>query len=1640
MYKRIKLLIPAVMLLFCSGYAFAAIPHINVTVKDQNGSPVPGTEIICAELSDTSATGDPKAIYFGVASSTGYYNFAVSPLNDYFVFISSFGYSPSYISQMNNPSIQPVRIYNITDEVTLPITISKLPSGTNTGRILVDVVNISTTVFPENGDGKATIVADVRNNDTDVSVAFGFAMASAGASSTTTATIIVNDVPTASTGTYRIYCSLVQEVNKLGLDAVLNASVVKDGVAQCGFDFADACAVSNIQSTESGTTQDVPAFVGVITSTRNVPIPGATVSLQRHNDSMPEGDFGNSQQTAQTYTDSGGNFSFYNIQLGTYAISVNTQGYLGRFITNSTPPYWGSGAGFYYSGGQTRSLTQPVMLQKGRGKISGRVLVLDQQDSTLKPVSNAQVHVDSLWDNWAAYVDAEYDNYYTTGPGRGGMGWSNTVTNSSGVFDVSGLGSGNYNLSVWSELRSSQYSFNNGPNEQYNSSIGVRSGDDRRIQITNDINIADNDDIYSTKVYSSTGGVLLVNYSSETASMNSYIDIIIATMPVRTGTISGTISFKDYGARTAVTASNPIMLMAKENTSNSSSSSPGRAFSWSYTGPLVSTNYVVNASTGVSYWLELKSNDWAVLNQQDTNCDLNNNTSISGKNMTLVPAGSMKIVVKDQYGNILKRTSNTPSDNIYTSANIAVSGPSSWYNNLSEQGETYFNSLVPGTYRISVEMYKYYSSGSSYSSLPPEYPKAIVEDILVSVGKQTYIEVKLKPGTLAMPGGSALALPTVSTATPGNYGVGGWLNGETLTAETLAMTLFSSNQKNSSSVDEKMAVGFDYDKLTGAWKTTRVPDGKYNFYMGYVNIFNPSNGNTDMPVNMHQSFTVLTSKIGDEVKYSSLEANTTHFIQFGSGNSGTGTLGECTIMGKITAKGSKVFSREAIEKMVSGGMSIFYKYIPTIMLYDSQGTFKGFSNAMPTSGRMPYWMNFFDNPQTVDSGIAFLQGEVENYPLEYWCEKLPAGDYTLVLGQPNYPPIMKKVTLTTGDNVFDFNLDEAKVSGYSLSGVVKSTDGAVIMGATVVIRNRNANIEKKAQTDSSGTFTVYGLVSGVYRIEASRGGYALGGTKASVVKGDALAEILLSKADASLAGAVYTQRMPAKVLPNASIVVYDETANGLTSTKYLPSYKVLTDNNGQYFIPDVISGHVYKIYCIAENKYMEYLEKTPAPGENTGIDFTLKPAKPRLTISSKKTLVNNQVFYQFVIECPSRLINQSNPNAVGAPYCRYSPVAAASSSFDASKAVEVLVIPGTNNTYEIAFNPGTGSDYYKMRISATDGVNNFEEDILFGPKLEARAKKNMTAELAEGGQIEIDSTGYDTTKIGVDPGSVTPASVTETSVRTTAAEVPVGGFLSTLPNFQLSRTGNAKSEAMDKLVKSIVASDVYEIDLADAQLNKSVTLTLNYNRDTVGEDELDNLQIGRYDTGTGKWEIVSGIVVTDPLTSTVSLDVETIGGNETNPAQKAKWDGKRYAINRAASTAQSGIYAVFLQDPNSIKAYTGAEFVIFNYPNPFDLKQKNNITMKDSYSTSQVSVTGTMIKYALPSTKSGHVQFYIYNLAGEMVRNLDLGDKNGGYYYYVEWDGKNDNGEECASGVYFLLAKCEGKKLNDKPLKMAVIK
>ena len=117
-------------------------------------------------------------------------------------------------------------------------------------------------------------------------------------------------------------------------------------------------------------------------------------------------------------------------------------------------------------------------------------------------------------------------------------------------------------------------------------------------------------------------------------------------------------------------------------------------------------------------------------------------------------------------------------------------------------------------------------------------------------------------------------------------------------------------------------------------------------------------------------------------------------------------------------------------------------------------------------------------------------------------------------------------------------------------------------------------------------------------------------------------------------------------------------------------------------------------------------------------------------------------------------------------------------------------------------------------------------------------------------------------------------------------------------------------------------------------------------------------------------------------------------------------------------------------------AASGPALQIVNFPNPFDLKPKT-LPLNHGGATTSLSTDGTILRYVIPSSMAGPATIDIYDIVGEKVRGLNLGAPTADTYNYVTWDGRNDHGNQVASGVYIGVLKVGGNKAF---LKMAVIK
>ena len=115
-------------------------------------------------------------------------------------------------------------------------------------------------------------------------------------------------------------------------------------------------------------------------------------------------------------------------------------------------------------------------------------------------------------------------------------------------------------------------------------------------------------------------------------------------------------------------------------------------------------------------------------------------------------------------------------------------------------------------------------------------------------------------------------------------------------------------------------------------------------------------------------------------------------------------------------------------------------------------------------------------------------------------------------------------------------------------------------------------------------------------------------------------------------------------------------------------------------------------------------------------------------------------------------------------------------------------------------------------------------------------------------------------------------------------------------------------------------------------------------------------------------------------------------------AEVGQWLAQAGELDLTDATSREGV--LFLEQ--LFAALTPKETALLpNYPNPFNPE--------------------TWIPYGLANGMN--VQISIYDISGELVRQLDLGHQRAGHYTErsraAYWDGRNGRGERVASGVYF---------------------
>jgi hypothetical protein len=512
-------------------------------------------------------------------------------------------------------------------------------------------------------------------------------------------------------------------------------------------------------------------------------------------------------------------------------------------------------------------------------------------------------------------------------------------------------------------------------------------------------------------------------------------------------------------------------------------------------------------------------------------------------------------------------------------------------------------------------------------------------------------------------------------------------------------------------------------------------------------------------------------------------------------------------------------------------------------------------------------------------------------------------------------------------------------------------------------------------------------------------------------------------------------------LPNAGSISGVVTKDGAPLEKVIivvyQGYKVffyaVTDENGYYKLEDLPFGK-YTVAVVApgykvQTKEIELTQDDPRI-EDVDFDLSGGNAPPQFVFGlTKDPLIERRLLV--IIESNEKL----------STYLSYEWSEGLGSG-------DLSPIGGTEREYALSLDLSSippGTDYLTLTVSGRDeeGLLGSDSLRLYVPdlsKIKAMVVAKVIPEIENNVRIERVIQG-DGTKIDSPPGAFDrPGTIHLTRIK------PDHGIPNLVSDFYLVElTGtNLVPGARLGLTLSYDPSKANDPNTLNIyQLIDDKWVLVNTNRSVDGGRHTIQAEVSSLEktTSTNSKVInmflkqVSGLrglfgVFASPPSDTIEIRV-----NDTNahPIKDAKIvvtkDGNVVAL---ASTDQNGectisglspleTYSVEAshrryktQKREGITPGTEVSFELipaipdtYVYPNPFRMYEKDYC----------------IVKYDIP--EDCHVSIKIYNIVGELIRELVDEDNTAGTYR-IQWDGRNDDGDRVASGVYLYIFKAEG--------------
>lgn len=1237
-------------------------------------------------------------------------------------------------------------------------------------------------------------------------------------------------------------------------------------------------------------------------------------------------------------------------------------------------------------------------------------------------------------------------------------GLSNFNGQTTGYTLINNLLPGNYEIAVHTPFTNDEARYNAGADGEYDwdwhhRGCKTNSQDDRRVTISANAN-AKGTNVF---VYDPQGNQVAVTSITVVVNLKEKIG----------GLMQGTLSFPEI----TDLSNDPVTIVLRRDCEGSQDKDcwQGGGFNVIDGVGQSSYTYSMNVATG-SYWMEVVSKYWGRVHEGggEDKVQFKVYGSTITKNMNFVRAGRIAGKVYKPDGSTFK-PGNT--DQGWLGGSINAGGENGWgWSEISSDGSYVIGGLLPGKYHLEANIW----GDAKVTYVMPESQPEVGVTALQDTGK----DVKFINGEVLLFQASTASLPTnlLSNVDPwGHY------RGETWTglrlpagtvvnkAESVKDIIFS---WDSGWEDWFLKKGLGMNACQGSapidgWCPDRIPTGgSYDFYFMRKGDFNNEGG-----TGTYMYFTLINSTKSiavDKVHQASYTINHQGsnvypvVVKLDPSAEQASVQNNAVILrGSVTAVN---FIREEQFKQLGGDFDNFIGYLPIVSVYDAEGKFLAAGAVTPSpdslaatdsdhhQGQCPPLDS--NNNCLDDFDEAMANGDWQLFKTSlstftgwgYEIRGLPAGKTVLVnITTPNYPPTQSTVVLGAAGstNANDFNLDSAGPGG-TVKGVVQTTTTpAGLLASASVSLEAEGYAKRTVVTDSSGTFVFAGLPAAAFKIQATASGYesaikyqGISQTQAQAGSSVTVNFSLIKVGAGMIYGTVYSQRIPfVKVQPDADIWLYDETQNVNDPTAALTVYELTTSSVGVYKQTGLTAGHDYRIFVVAEGKYILNVATKATAGLGTRVDFDLITKPLDLKASVYKDTKDGK--YKFLIANPKSFKD-------GKAWIGEAPMSSTATAIvEVSNDFVKLPDDQLQLSYPIPFIDGTNQTYVLHIVAYSYSGETVVKQLAFGKKVPTNVQDAIDTEII--GSESEDASGEAANEVGIDASGNNPSAVS----------FPAGAaiFLTTgvIPVINFAEVSTASLSGTQ--VNSNFYANAYQLDLSSIQVvsGKCVEISLAYDKTKVGGD-LEAVKPVYYNPGKGQWEAVGiNINVIDGV-ATACVDVTALTGFATasNPTSRlaqgyhpathapsrrsmaAGVQNGRYVYNPMNASSGSGLFSLGIAATTTTVA--ASKYIAYNFPNPFDLTNKS-VTLRNGNSS---TVRGTYIVVAPTGSGTANVKIKIFNVAGDLVREIsDTG--TAGFYNYFHWDGRNDSGSDVASGVYYAVVDAPGAP-DKEPVKMVVVK